>query len=58
MAYNDKYTTAEKIAKEAEDESVKDKIESAKTILSNDAYALGEVVEQLTFKLESLRGLL
>jgi len=58
MVISDKYTTNEKIDAEAVDEEIKDKIEPTKTILSNDAYAVGEMVEQLTFKLESLRALL
>ena len=43
MSFHEKYTTEEKKAK---DESL-DKIESKKTVLSNDAFATGELLELL-----------
>jgi hypothetical protein len=55
--FNGRYTTNEKITEDAKLEA-KDQTEKGKTIITNDAYAVGEVVEQLMFKLESLRGLL
>ncbi|MCK9371378.1 hypothetical protein M0R04_15800 [Candidatus Dojkabacteria bacterium] len=51
MSFNDKYTTTEKIAADKTTE----KTEEAKTTLSNDAYALGEMVECLKDKIEKLR---
>ena len=44
--FKDKYTTNEKINIEEKDEKVKEKVEKSKTILSNDAYAMGEVFEK------------
>jgi hypothetical protein len=62
MDFKDKWTTNEKINIEAADKEKEEKIETKKTILSNDAYAVGEVVELLSKELkgtlESLRGLL
>ena len=52
MVFKDDYTTQDKISADKEDKEVK------KTLITNDAFAIGEVVEQLLFKLESLRGLL
>ena len=52
MTFNDKYTTQEKITADKEDK------ESKKTILSNGEYAIGELIESLANKIESLRGLL
>jgi hypothetical protein len=55
--FNGRYTTNEKIT-EDQKKPEKEQIEKGKTIITNEAYAVGEVVEQLMFKLESLRGLL
>jgi hypothetical protein len=55
--FTGRYTTNEKIT-EDQKKPEKEQTEKGKTILSNDAYAISELVEQLTFKLESLRGLL
>jgi hypothetical protein len=53
--FKNRYTTNEKIDKEAKDETIKDKKEAAKTILSNDAYAISELVERLINKIEHTR---
>ena len=53
--FTGRYTTDEKIDKEAKDPKIKDKVEAKKTILSNDAYALGEVLESLLNKIEHVR---
>ena len=48
MRFNDKFTTKEKLNKDPEKE--KDKTE-----LSNDAHALGELIELLTEKINEVR---
>jgi len=55
MEFKEKYTTNEKIDTEAKDAEVKEKKEKTKTILSNDAYAVGEMVEQLKQTINSMR---
>ena len=49
MGFHEKYTTEEKKAK---DESL-EKVESTKTVLSNDAYSQGELLELLINTLRS-----
>ena len=49
MVFKDNYTTAEKITAD------KDEIEIKKTTLSNDAFAVGDMLQQLFNKLEHLR---
>ena len=55
MNFREEYTTNEKIAIEEKDEKIKEKIEKGKTVLSNDAYALGSMVEKLLNKIEHAR---
>ena len=55
MNFREEYTTNEKIAIEEKDEKIKEKIEKGKTVLSNDAYALGSMVEKLLNKIEHTR---
>jgi hypothetical protein len=54
MIFNDKYTTNEKIAKEEADKSILVKTEVSKVVLSNDGFALGEAIENLTKRIRSL----
>ena len=57
MQFKEKYTTNDKKT-EDKTKPEKEQTEKDKTILSNDGYAVGEVVEQLKCTIESLRGLL
>lgn len=52
MAFTDKYTTDAKIKDDTTGKEAK------KTILTNDAFALSEMIDILVGKIESLRGLL
>ena len=45
--FSEKYTTAEKVQKEKDDHTVVVKVEDKKTVLSNDAMAIGEMLELL-----------
>ena len=58
MVFSDKYTTSEKIAAEQADPEIKDKIEKDKTVLSNDAYAIGDIIQNLINKIEHTRSTL
>lgn len=49
MILNEKYTTTEKITAD------KDGIEDKKTIISNDAFAVGELLTALINKIEHAR---
>lgn len=49
MNFTEKYTTAEKIAADKEGK------EEKKTSLSNDAFAIGEMLNAVIHKLEQLR---
>lgn len=49
MGFLEKYTTQEKIDKDTEGK------EDKKTILSNDAYAISELVDNLINKIEQVR---
>ena len=45
--FSEKYTTNDKIQKEKNDNSIVDKVENKKVVLSNDAMAIGEMLELL-----------
>jgi len=49
MEFKEAYTTIEKIAAD------KDNIENKKTTLSNDAFAIGEIIQSLISKIEHTR---
>jgi len=54
MEFKERYTTNEKINIEAANKEIKEKIETTKTILSNDAYALGEILTQFNMSIQNL----
>jgi hypothetical protein len=57
-SFKEKYTTNEKIELEAKSAEIKESTEvkeKTKTIISNDAYAVGEMVEQLKQTINSMR---
>ena len=45
--FSEKYTTSDKIQKEKDDDTILVKVENKKTILTNDAMAIGELLELL-----------
>jgi hypothetical protein len=45
--FSEKYTTSDKIQKEKDDDTIVVKVENKKTILTNDAMAIGELLELL-----------
>ena len=53
MEFKEKYTTSEKIQKET-DKDLKEK-EQKKTQVTNDAFAIGEMIENLISKIEHAR---
>ena len=61
--FTEKYTTNEKIAEEIKVvEKAEDRTEDKKTIITNDAFAVGEVIEQSIFLMmgsiqASIRGM-
>ena len=55
MNFKEEYTTNEKITIEEKDEKIKEKIEKGKTVLSNDAYAIGDIFTKLLDKIEQTR---
>lgn len=53
MTFQEKYTTNEKIAYDKTLKAEKQTKEETKTILSNDAYAVGQMVDELKMTLVS-----
>ncbi len=54
MNFKDKYTTDAKIKQEAENSEIKEKVEAKKIVLSNDAYAISEMVEKMNINLQNV----